>query len=238
MASIAFSAILLRLGVALLLGALVGLERESNEHAAGLRTNALVALGCAMFTIISGYGFNDLLKENHVQVDPTRIASYVVAGIGFLGAGAIFRQQDKEKVKGLTTAAAIWVVAAIGMACGAGMLWEAIALTILVLVVLIGLRYLEPLLVLTRASSIHHIEIKVDSASSDSLVKDLYDICARHQTSVESVIARKDPDVELIKLLCKVQDKASIPLILDELRARDGVHIVNADVKGSPIGDT
>src|SRR5581483_2502670 len=109
------------------------------------------SLGCAMFTIISAYGFSSFLGENHVQVDPSRIASYVVAGIGFLGAGAIFRQQDKEKVKGLTTAAAIWVVAAIGMACGTGMLWEAVALTVLTLIVLIALRYAEPLLVLTRA---------------------------------------------------------------------------------------
>lgn len=108
---ISFPAILLRLGLALLLGAIVGLERESSEHEAGLRTNALVSLGCALFTLISGYGFLSFLTMAHIQVDPTRIASYVIAGIGFLGGGAIFRQQDKEKVKGLTTAAAIWVVA-------------------------------------------------------------------------------------------------------------------------------
>jgi putative Mg2+ transporter-C (MgtC) family protein len=238
MVSVAFSTVMLRLGVALLLGALVGLERESNEHSAGLRTNALVSLGCAMFTIISAYGFSGLLGENHVQVDPTRIASYVVAGIGFLGAGAIFRLQDKEKVKGLTTAAAIWVVAAIGMACGAGMLWEAVALTVLALVVLIGLRFAEPLLVLTRASSIHHIEIEVDEAEATHLMKNLYDLCTRHEASMESVTVRKKDGIEAIKFMCKVQGKASIPRLLDDLRTQAGVQMVDVDVKGSQIGDT
>jgi putative Mg2+ transporter-C (MgtC) family protein len=238
MVSVAFSIVMLRLGAALLLGALVGLERESNEHSAGLRTNALVSLGCAMFTIISAYGFSGLLGENHVQVDPTRIASYVVAGIGFLGAGAIFRLQDKEKVKGLTTAAAIWVVAAIGMACGAGMLWEAVALTALTLVVLIGLRFAEPLLVLTRASSIHHIEIEVDEAEATHVMKNLYDLCTRHEASMESVTMRKKDGIEAIKFMCKMQEKASIPLLLDDLRTQAGVQMVDVDVKGSQIGDT
>lgn len=230
---ITLSTILLRLGVALLLGALVGLERESNEHAAGLRTNALVSLGCAMFTIISGYGFSDLLNSNHVQLDPTRIASYVVAGIGFLGAGAIFRQQEKEKVKGLTTAAAIWVVAAIGMACGAGMLWEAVVLTVLVLIVLIVLRYVEPFITPVRASSVHVIEIRVDSTGRSSLVKDLYDFCAQQGADVESLTVHKDDDSESIKLVCKVRNKAIIPLLLDTLRVRAEVQMVDADVKGS-----
>src|SRR6266516_3325611 len=84
MSMISFPLILLRLVLALVLGALVGLERESTEHPAGMRTNALVSLGSALFTIISAYGFASLLSTLHIQVDPTRIASYVVAGIGFL----------------------------------------------------------------------------------------------------------------------------------------------------------
>src|SRR5438552_12780833 len=133
---ISFPESLLRLGTALLLGAVVGLERESSEHSAGMRTNALVALGSALFTVISAFGFLSMLSIPHIQLDPTRIASYIVAGIGFLGGGAILHQQAKEQVKGLTTAAAIWVVAAIGMACGAGFLWEATATTLLALIVL------------------------------------------------------------------------------------------------------
>src|SRR5579862_7312683 len=108
-----FSTMLLRLSLAIIFGALIGLEREIRHHEAGLRTNALVAFGCALFTIVSGYGFLGFLNMGHIQVDPTRIASYIVAGIGFLGAGTIFPQPKQDRVKGLTTAAAIWVVAAI-----------------------------------------------------------------------------------------------------------------------------
>src|SRR3989475_10744651 len=106
---ISFPAILLRLGLALVLRAILGAERESSEHSAGMRTNALVALGSSLFTVVSAYGFADLLNLPHMQLDPSRIASYVVAGIGFLGAGTIFLRRDKEKVKGLTTAATIWI---------------------------------------------------------------------------------------------------------------------------------
>src|SRR5436853_5744757 len=114
---------LLRLGSALLLGALVGLERERGERAAGLRTHALVALGACLVMIVSVLGFAD-----------SRIAAQVVSGIGFLGAGTILLR--KEVVKGLTTAAAIWIVAAIGLACGVGLLLEAIFTTVLTISVL------------------------------------------------------------------------------------------------------
>ncbi len=132
---ISFPTILLRLGVAALLGAIIGVEREQRERGAGMRTLALVSLGSALFTIISAYAFLDLLSIPHVTLDPTRIASYIVAGIGFLGAGTIFLSRESERVKGLTTAASIWVIAAIGIACGAGMLLEA---TVTAAIVLIG----------------------------------------------------------------------------------------------------
>src|SRR6266516_4346361 len=128
---ISFPVILLRLMVALLIGAFIGLEREIHERSAGMRTLALVSLGSALFTAISAYGFIDIARSLHVSYDPTRIASYVVAGIGFLGGGTIFLSREKEKVQGLTTAAAIWVVAAIGMACGAGFIVGAVGTTAL-----------------------------------------------------------------------------------------------------------
>ena len=114
---------LLRLVVAALLGGAIGLERELDEKAAGLRTHILVAAGSALFTIVSAYGFHDFLANggNVVRLDPTRIAAQIVTGIGFLGAGVIFRQGFT--VRGLTTAASLWIVAAIGMAAGAGY-WE------------------------------------------------------------------------------------------------------------------
>src|SRR6266849_1941796 len=114
-----FPEILLRLMVALLIGAFIGLEREIHEQSAGMRTLALVSLGSALFTVISAYGFVGIARSLHLSLDPTRIASYIVAGIGFLGAGTIFLSRESERVKGLTTAASIWVIAAIGIACGA-----------------------------------------------------------------------------------------------------------------------
>src|SRR6266568_5261312 len=125
---------LIRLGLALLLGALVGLERERGERTAGLRTHALVALGSCLIMIVSAFGFADILGTHNVVLDPSRIAAQVVRGIGFLGAGTILLR--KEIVKGLTTAAAIWVVAAIGLACGAGLLVEAVLTTVFTIAVL------------------------------------------------------------------------------------------------------
>jgi len=113
---------LARLAVAAALGAVIGLERELDEKAAGLRTHILVALGSALFTLVSAYGFSEFIGKDHVSYDPSRIAAQIVTGIGFLGAGAIIRQG--LSVRGLTTAATLWLAAAIGMASGAGY-WEA-----------------------------------------------------------------------------------------------------------------
>ena len=105
----------LRLCVAAALGGAIGLERELRERQAGLRTHLLVSVGSALFTLVSAYGFSDFSAAGR-SVDPTRIAAQIVTGIGFLGAGAIIRQG--LSVRGLTTAATLWLVAAIGMACG------------------------------------------------------------------------------------------------------------------------
>jgi putative Mg2+ transporter-C (MgtC) family protein len=124
--------ILLRLAVAAGLGAAVGLERELRERQAGLRTHLLVCVGAALFTLVSAYAFTG------VRVDPTRIAAQVVTGIGFLGAGAIIRQG--LSIRGLTTAATLWLVAAIGMAAGAGYYAAALITTAGALVTLGPLR--------------------------------------------------------------------------------------------------
>jgi len=124
----------LSLILAAVFGAVVGLERELSGKAAGLRTNILICLGAAIFTILSRY-----MATN--QDSLTRIASGVVTGIGFLGAGAII--QDRGGVHGMTTAATIWVVAAIGMACGAQYYAMAILATLLALVVLLVLKIAE-----------------------------------------------------------------------------------------------
>jgi putative Mg2+ transporter-C (MgtC) family protein len=107
------------LGLALLLSALIGLEREMRQKSAGLRTHTLVGVGAALFMLISKYGFNDVLEPGRVILDPSRVAAQIVTGVGFLGAGLIFVRRDS--VRGLTTAAAIWVTAAVGAASGAGL---------------------------------------------------------------------------------------------------------------------
>ena len=115
----------LRLGAALLFGAVVGFEREHDGHDAGARTHMLLALGSAVFGAISVGAFAPFLAEGigrQVTLDPSRIASYVAAGIGFLGGGTIVKTQDR--VRGLTTAASLWAVAAIGLAAGLGF-WSA-----------------------------------------------------------------------------------------------------------------
>jgi putative Mg2+ transporter-C (MgtC) family protein len=131
---------LLRLTLAAALGGLIGFERELREREAGLRTHLLVGVGSALFTIVGAYGFHDFLVSggNVVRTDPTRIAAQIVTGIGFLGAGAIIRQG--LSVRGLTTAATLWVVAAVGLAAGAGYYSGAIITTALVLLALYPLR--------------------------------------------------------------------------------------------------
>jgi putative Mg2+ transporter-C (MgtC) family protein len=132
---------LLRLMLAAGLGAVVGFERQLHDRDAGIRTHLLVSLGSAFFTIVSAYGFTDFAQ---VRWDPTRIAAQVVTGIGFLGAGAIIR--DGLNVRGLTTAATLWVVAAIGMGAGAGYYWPTVAATAVVIVALWPLRVLNRLM--------------------------------------------------------------------------------------------
>jgi putative Mg2+ transporter-C (MgtC) family protein len=109
-----------RLALAAALGGAIGLERELREREAGLRTHMLVCLGSALFTIVSAYGFREFLTSGDqvIRADPTRIAAQIVTGVGFLGAGAIIRQG--LWIRGLTTAATLWVSAAIGIAAGAG----------------------------------------------------------------------------------------------------------------------
>lgn len=118
---------LLRLVVAVVLGALVGYERERKGKPAGVRTHGMVCLGAALFTVVSIYGFGP-------SGDPTRVAAMIVSGIGFLGAGAVLHQ--RESVHGLTTAASLWVTAAIGLAVGVGMIGMSFITTILVFLLL------------------------------------------------------------------------------------------------------
>lgn len=127
---------LLRLVTAAVFGGLVGLERQRNDWAAGLRTHMIVCIGASLMMIVSSFGFSDILGTPNVSLDPSRVAAQVVSGIGFLGAGTILFLKN-EVIKGLTTAAGLWTVAGIGLAVGGGLYFAAAATTAIVLIILV-----------------------------------------------------------------------------------------------------
>lgn len=132
---------LLRLFCASVLGGIIGLEREYRSKEAGFRTHFLVALGSALFMIVSAYGFSDAMDNELQRWDVSRVAAQVVSGIGFIGAGTIIFRKTENMVSGLTTAAGLWVTAAIGLACGGGMYILAIGSTLMVLIGLEAFNY-------------------------------------------------------------------------------------------------
>jgi len=130
-----------RLVLAGAMGSVIGFERERLLWAAGLRTHMLVCVGACLFMLVSAFGFADVLGPSHITLDPSRVAAQVVSGIGFLGAGTILFRG--EAVKGLTTAASLWAVAAIGLAVGGGLYVPGIATTALVVGILAGVKPIE-----------------------------------------------------------------------------------------------
>ena len=151
---------ILRLFVASILGAAIGFERGYRAKEAGFRTHFLVAMGSALFMIVSQFGFEQILAHGreanlNIRLDPSRVAAQVVSGIGFIGAGTIIFQ--KNVVKGLTTAAGLWVTSAIGMAAGVGMYDVAVAATVRVIVCLEGMNFLHH-----RVFKTHKREYDVD----------------------------------------------------------------------------
>jgi putative Mg2+ transporter-C (MgtC) family protein len=133
--------LLLRLTVAAVLGSAIGLDRQRLDKSAGLRTHMLVCVGSALVMIVSAYGFDQVLQPGRIALDPSRVAAQVVSGIGFLGAGTIVVR--RQSVHGLTTAASIWAVAAIGLAAGGALYLAATAATAMMLVILALIKPVE-----------------------------------------------------------------------------------------------
>lgn len=132
-----------RLLLAAALGAVIGINRGRLEWAAGLRTHMVVCVGSALAVTVSVFGFTDMLTHDHVSLDPSRIASQVVCGVGFLGAGTIMFLQREQVIRGLTTAAGLWAVASVGLAVGAGLYAGAVMATVLLWAILALLKPLE-----------------------------------------------------------------------------------------------
>ena len=162
---------LLRLVLAAVFGGLIGIEREFREREAGLRTHMLVSVGSALFTITSAYGFHDFLAHggNVVRADPSRVAAQIVTGIGFLGAGAIIRQG--LAVRGLTTAATLWVCAAIGLSAGTGYYSAALMTTAVTLFLLWPMRIVARRL-FDRPHT-HRLEVKLAGEGNAASVVDV-----------------------------------------------------------------
>lgn len=228
---ISFPVILLRLVVAIVLGSLIGIEREYHEYSAGMRTIALVTLGCALFTIVSAYGFLELFSSvRGLTLDPTKVASYIVAGIGFLGAGTIFMSRENERIKGLTTAATIWVMAAIGIACGTGMLAEAIVTTALVMVVLVAFRFVETLILPRQSANRQHIEVETEEVTG-KLLSGIYETCEAMHVAIEKLRINTTPDGSSIDMLCQADSASALGKAIGSLHELAGVRAVHARLR-------
>ena len=139
---LSWTEILLRLVLAAIFGAVIGIERERKDWAAGMRTHMMVCMGASLIMMVSSFGFSDTIGKEHVELDPSRVAAQIVSGIGFIGAGAILFLKPTT-VLGLTTAAGLWTVAGIGMATGGGMYLAAGITTVLAIIILWGLQPLQ-----------------------------------------------------------------------------------------------
>lgn len=220
-----------RLLAALVLCAAIGAERESRGQVAGLRTHVLVGLGAALFTLVSIYGFGDVLPAgssgNGPRFDPSRIAAQIVSGIGFLGAGAIIRQGFN--VRGLTTAASLWMVAAIGMAAGAGFWFGAVAATLIVLAALIGLRPLRPRIAGALGSDLVVLDLEMDDPKRVArVVQELAD----RGVEIQSVRTTVASDRTASQLELSVPSRIELGELLTLVATREGVRRVTGARSG------
>ena len=209
----------LRLGLAGVLAGIIGIERELREQEAGLRTHMLVCVGATMFMLVGVYAWADmpLGQQIGVIVDPSRVASYVVSGIGFLGAGAIIKHGIN--VRGLTTAASLWVVAAIGVAVGAGMYAFSIATTALVLLALWPLSQVK-LLLAGRTDETRRVAVDLDAGAS---VVAALAVIEETQFKIESVEVNEEDDVRRLDVVITTSAETHIGPLVDQLVELDGV---------------
>lgn len=213
------------IGLAFSLSALIGLERELRGKPAGLRTHTLVGVASALIILISKYGFEDVLIRNLIVLDPSRVAAQVVSGIGFLGAGLIFIRRDV--VNGLTTAATIWLVAAVGMACGGGLAGLAATVTGLYFVAI----YAFPALIrrLPRIGT-GAARLRLDYDDGRGVLRRVLEVCTGEGFSVGEVTIDTEharPGVVSVELI--VFGHGTGAALAAQLQELDGVHSVSAD---------
>lgn len=213
----------LRLFGAALLGGLIGFEREYNDQPAGFRTHILVTLGSALFTMAGAYGTAAFVDAEVIRFDPTRVAAQVVTGIGFLGAGAILRQGIN--IRGLTTAASIWVTASIGVAVALGFWAAAVMTTALALGSLLLLRSMERLVLRSLRKSVFKVVLDLKREGNLSEVHRVFD---RHRVHIRSMKTVGEPgdDRQMVSSL-QLPEGLSIEELTDTLRRIDDVTSVD-----------
>ncbi len=211
-----------RLLIAGVLGGLIGFEREVSDQPAGFRTHILVALGACLFALASAFGFDALLSSSpRTVLDPSRIAAQIVSGIGFLGAGAIILHGTS--VRGLTTAASLWVVAAIGMAIAFGMYVPAAVTTAAVLLALWGLRRVR-IRFLSRMKREHEeLELEADPTMHPY---ELVESLAERGIEIEKLSIQRAEGRYRLSLLMKLPPKLAMESVVSEISERPGVRQV------------
>lgn len=214
--------LLVELGFALLLSSLIGLEREVRAKSAGLRTHTLVGVGAALFMLVSKYGFTDVLAWDHVQFGPSRVAAQIVTGIGFIGGGLIFVRRDA--VRGLTTAATVWVVAAVGMACGSGLILLAAATTLAHFIVVVGYQRLVALL---RKAMREPQVVRIGYLDGRGVLRSVLTLCTSSGWTVQDLqVEHEDTEADdrrTAVVALRLSGKGSISDLVDDLGTLDGV---------------
>jgi putative Mg2+ transporter-C (MgtC) family protein len=222
------STITIRLLFAAILGGIVGVEREYNKHPAGFRTHLLVCVGACLIMLLAMFGFQEYMEQNaeFVNFDPSRLAAYVVSGIGFLGAGTIIVQG--VSVRGLTTAASIWVVAGIGLSIGVGMYFAGVFTTGIVILSLIFLNRVEDSFFKKKKG----LEaVVIHATPQDTTLLSIINILEQNQVKVKKVMVERDHSSEIENLL-RYQIKVLYPnqsvklTTIDKLYRLDQVHKV------------
>jgi putative Mg2+ transporter-C (MgtC) family protein len=218
-----------RLCLAALLGGAIGFERERLSWAAGLRTHMLVCVGSCLFMIVSAYGFMGVLEHEHVSLDPSRVAAQVVSGIGFLGAGSILLRG--EIVRGLTTAASLWTVAAIGLAAGGGLYLAAAAATVIILIILAGIKPLERRYFSSRQKREVMISAERGRLTLHALEKELGPVTSRISTFIVQQ-QEEASNMDDVLIAFSRMSESDFHRLLDKLQRIPGV--VKLDAKGRP----
>ncbi|MDA2812945.1 MgtC/SapB family protein [Nocardiopsis sp. RSe5-2] len=222
---------LLALLTALVLCSLIGLERQLQHKSAGLRTHTLVGVGAALFMLVSKWGFGDVLELDGVTLDPSRLAAQIVSGMGFIGAGLIFVRRDV--VRGLTTAATVWVVAAVGTAAGAGLWLLAAAVTAMHFLVAYAYPYLTRRI--TRSAP-DTVVFEIEYRDRQGALRGILTEATSRGFDVRDVRTHRSRDGGVIELVLTVVGRAEPPALAAALAALDGVLSVQTadpdDVEG------